>query len=459
MYKILIRPLAIEDAEISWKWRNDPEVWKFTGNRPDAEITRQIERQWLSNTLTDATKRRFAITADDKYIGNVQLTGITSQDAEFHIFIGEKEFWGKGIATEATYQILHYANEVLKLSRVYLYVKKENSAAVNSYHKNGFEELSKENGQIQMVCKLKDLPPPKVSIFCMVYNHEHYLEKTIEGFLMQKSNFSTVIVIGEDYSKDNSRKIILDYATKYPGKFKLILQEKNVGAVQNQMDVLDACKGPFIAICEGDDYWTDPLKLQKQVDFLESNPEFSIVTGKAKFIEEGVVTSTFGDPQNKSIYTIEDFYTKNNLITCTALFRNLNSNYSLLRDVYFGDWMLYMIIFSTLKNSKAKVLDDIFAHYRIHSGGAMAQLNAHDHAKKHWIQIQLINKNFRPKYNAQDIKAIKRIAVDTMKGHIRNEHYRAAWQLFIEATEVLGKSTPIRTFLGILRYRKHLMDE
>jgi len=120
----------------------------------------------------------------------------------------------------------------------------------------------------------KNLKAPKVSIFCMVYNHEPFIRECLEGFLMQKCNFDYEIVLGEDCSTDNSREIIIEYANKFPGKFKLLLHDKNIGAAQNQKIVFENCTGKYIAMCEGDDYWTDPLKLQKQFDVLESNPNY-----------------------------------------------------------------------------------------------------------------------------------------------------------------------------------------
>ena len=119
--------------------------------------------------------------------------------------------------------------------------------------------------------KLNQTNPLTVSIFCMVYNHEHFLIDCLDGFLMQKCDFDFDIVVGEDCSTDKSREILLDYAKRFPGKFKLILHDENVGATENQRIVLENCTGKYIALCEGDDYWTDPLKLQKQVDFLEEN--------------------------------------------------------------------------------------------------------------------------------------------------------------------------------------------
>lgn len=138
MYKVLIRPLEVSDALSSYKWRNDPEVWALTGSKPNIKITEDIELNWIKKAINEKSSNRFAILVNDEYVGNVQLTQITDSDAEFHIFIGNKDFWGKGVAKEATYQILMYAKDELKLSRVYLKVNRNNLAAIKTYERNGF---------------------------------------------------------------------------------------------------------------------------------------------------------------------------------------------------------------------------------------------------------------------------------------------------------------------------------
>jgi RimJ/RimL family protein N-acetyltransferase len=139
---IYIRLLRVEDALISWRWRNNPEIWKYTGSRPDREITREIETEWIIKAIADKTSRRFAIcvVGSDKYIGNVQLTNIDMNklSAEFHIFIGETFFWGKGVATLAMRQIIEYARSLLGLREIRLSVNRENLAAVRIYHNAGF---------------------------------------------------------------------------------------------------------------------------------------------------------------------------------------------------------------------------------------------------------------------------------------------------------------------------------
>ena len=140
---IYIRPLRREDALISYKWRNDPDIWVYTGRRPDRTITPEIELEWIERVLRDPSSRRFAICLKDGdiYIGNVQLTDIEKGMANFHIFIGAKEYWGKGIATEATRHLLKYAKDELKLKKLHLWVNPLNKAAVKVYLKCGFSAV------------------------------------------------------------------------------------------------------------------------------------------------------------------------------------------------------------------------------------------------------------------------------------------------------------------------------
>jgi len=140
--EIYIRPLAEDDANLSYKWRNDSEVWKYTGSRPAREITAAQEREWIREVLSRPSEKRFAICliGTDEYIGNVQLTGITKNEAEFHIFIGAKKYWGRGYGTAATRLGLDFAFESLNLKRVLLEVKKSNVSAIRAYEKAGFTD-------------------------------------------------------------------------------------------------------------------------------------------------------------------------------------------------------------------------------------------------------------------------------------------------------------------------------
>lgn len=111
----------------------------------------------------------------------------------------------------------------------------------------------------------------------ITYNHAPYIAQAIEGVLRQETSFPFELVIGEDCSTDGTREIVFDYQKKYPGIIRVITSDKNVGACKNGFRAQKACRGKYIAYCEGDDYWHHPQKLQKQVDYLESHPECGLV--------------------------------------------------------------------------------------------------------------------------------------------------------------------------------------
>lgn len=118
---------------------------------------------------------------------------------------------------------------------------------------------------------------PLVSVKMITYNHEPYIAQAIEGVLQQKTTFPIELIIGEDCSTDGTRKIVLEYQKKYPNVIRVLTSDQNVGARRNGIRTDSPCRGKYIAYCEGDDYWHDLQKLQKQVDFLEQNPDYGAV--------------------------------------------------------------------------------------------------------------------------------------------------------------------------------------
>lgn len=153
---VTIRLLEEKDATVSYLWRNDLEIWKYTGSRPSKTITREIEEEWIQKVLKREDEIRFAICVGDEkeYVGNIQLTNITKEDAELHIFIGNKNFHNKGVGTAATKLILSYSQDILKLKSVYLFANKNNLAAIRSYQKSGFSEDGNNKDQMKLIIKL-----------------------------------------------------------------------------------------------------------------------------------------------------------------------------------------------------------------------------------------------------------------------------------------------------------------
>lgn len=147
---VYLRPLRIEDAQISYRWRNNPKIWRFTGNRPNRYITPEIETEWLTNVLKRENELRFAICLvnDDKYIGNVFLTDISDTEAQVHIFIGDIENWGGGRAYEALEQLMDYAFEKLCLERLYSIVNRSNAGAMIAAKRLGWKCVNEEGSQL-----------------------------------------------------------------------------------------------------------------------------------------------------------------------------------------------------------------------------------------------------------------------------------------------------------------------
>jgi RimJ/RimL family protein N-acetyltransferase len=139
---IYLRALTEADARTSYKWRNIPEVWTYTNFNLSGQITLEIEEQWLREVLKMPDQKRFGIclVSNDQYVGNVHLTDINDGRAEFHLFIGETTYWGRGIGQEATGIILDYAFFDLCLKELILMVDPDNHAAMAIYKKQGFVE-------------------------------------------------------------------------------------------------------------------------------------------------------------------------------------------------------------------------------------------------------------------------------------------------------------------------------
>ena len=175
---------------------------------------------------------------------------------------------------------------------------------------------------------------PLVSINMITYNHAPYIAQAIEGVLQQRTNFPVELIIGEDCSTDGTREIVFEYQRKYPDIIRVITSDKNVGAQKNGYRTVKACRGKYIAFCEGDDYWHHPDKLQKQVDYIESHPECGLVyssydvyhVGTKKkindFLNNLIIYQNWKRPNNPSIL---DFLKGKKIgygiLTCTVMVR------------------------------------------------------------------------------------------------------------------------------------------
>jgi glycosyltransferase involved in cell wall biosynthesis len=206
-----------------------------------------------------------------------------------------------------------------------------------------------------------------VSVCMITYNHEEFISQAIEGILMQNCNFQVELLIGEDYSTDYTRQICQEYASKY-SNINLLPSETNLGMIPNFRRTLSACNGKYIALCEGDDYWTDPYKLQKQVDFLESHPDYTMLhTNKAVLFNNKLHTDN--SLVIKSGYIFEELMFVPLISTLTVLCRadflkDSLARVSLLiesRNWLMGDFPLWLDI---AQNHQIAYLNKVTGVYR-----------------------------------------------------------------------------------------------
>lgn len=241
---------------------------------------------------------------------------------------------------------------------------------------------------------------PVVSVCIPTYQHINYIQACIEGALMQETSFSFEIIIGDDGSTDGTADLCKEYAENFPNKIRFYNRTRELSRVfdaEGHIDyscnwwwTLEAAKGKYIAICEGDDYWIDPQKLQKQVDFLEEHQEYGLVHTYFDYVN---TDNQVIDPPNpfyqqlrNRIYDgyIWDYYLVNPgfILTCTCCFRK--SLYRSSENVFF-DYGLFMMI---ARQSKVYCLKDVTASYRINPNGAMRTLNKYYKIKERNVRIE-----------------------------------------------------------------------
>ena len=137
--EIYLRPLTVEDAAVSWHWRNDTRLWRFTASHPDRFITEEMEKSWATKAIADKTRLNFAIClkSSNRYIGNIYLVNISGPEGELGIFIGDRECHGKGFAQQALSQLKILARDKYGINRIKISVNSGNAAALIAYLKSG----------------------------------------------------------------------------------------------------------------------------------------------------------------------------------------------------------------------------------------------------------------------------------------------------------------------------------
>ena len=223
-------------------------------------------------------------------------------------------------------------------------------------------------------------PKIKVSIVCVTYNQESYIRETIDSFLMQETDAKYQIVISDDRSTDSTRDIILEYALKYPDIFKVNLQDSNVGVARNFKDALMLADGEYVALCEGDDFWTDNKKLQRQVDFLDTHKDYSLCFHPVRvFFENGEEKdSVHPSRTDAKAFTLQNLLKENFIQTNSVMYRR--RDYSKIpTNILPIDWYLHLY---HAEIGSIGFINKVMSAYRRHPNGIW--WNAYNDIEKIW---------------------------------------------------------------------------
>lgn len=241
----------------------------------------------------------------------------------------------------------------------------------------------------------------KVSVAMITYNQERLVAQAIEGVLMQQTDFAVELVIGEDCSTDGTRTIVRDYGERYPDRIRLLLPEHNLGIIPNFAATLNACRGEYLALCEGDDYWTDPLKLQKQVDFLDAHTECSMCFHDVSVLDESCPGENRIHPgftDKRVTYGIEELLRTDFIATCSVLYRRgiAGELPPWFYGMPVGDWPLHLLY---ADRGRIGYLAEVMATLRIHGGGAWSGRSLTKRIAGHLAVYRAINRHFRFRYD------------------------------------------------------------
>lgn len=213
---------------------------------------------------------------------------------------------------------------------------------------------------------------PLVSVRVATYNHEKWIVQCLESILMQRTSFPFEVIVGEDCSTDGTRAIVQDYATRFPDRIQALLHKTNLGGQKNSLLIQQACQGKYHAMIEGDDYWIDPLKLQKQVDFMEAHPEVSLCFHNALILNERLAaTRLFFETPLKAILDFDDFAAQP-VPTASSMARAdiLATLPEWRLTIWCGDLLFRLWC---LHHGPFAYLDSIMSVYRRHPDGLDAQ--------------------------------------------------------------------------------------
>ncbi|MBK8802745.1 MAG: glycosyltransferase [Fibrobacteres bacterium] len=302
---------------------------------------------------------------------------------------------------------------------------------------------------------------PVVTVCCLTFNHAPFIEKTLNGFLKQVTAFPVQFLVHDDASTDGTQKILLKYAAMYPGRLEFILQPKNIWS-QNinafETEFFPRCQSEYIALCEGDDYWTDPQKLQRQVEYFEAHPEVALVhTDFAIDCPPGHDYLPYYESMQRrrrsgKIFPelfLGNFISTPTVMVRTELYRKVSKKFADENIDYNFD-LLYWLEFA--RDHEIHFIPITTAVYRIHTGGVSHDRTFMDRNFGKILTYHLIN-SFRPDHISELDKGAVRLLGNRILDVSKLIHQKRTdqWKAWRKARELIGSLETLKLFFERFR--------
>jgi glycosyltransferase involved in cell wall biosynthesis len=265
----------------------------------------------------------------------------------------------------------------------------------------------------------------KLSVLIATYNQERYIEQAVRGALMQRTSFDYEILVADDCSTDGTREILRALAAEHPNRLRLVLNERNLGMHGNYRNVWMQCRGQYIAVLEGDDYWTDPTKLAKQVAFLDAHPECVLCFHNVVIFsdDESVIggEALYCPPDLPEICGSEDLLQEMFINSSSVVLRNgvFKEFPALGTDLALGDWPLYLWLSSF---GKLGYIPEVMSAYRKHGEGLWKRTSPEERIRSVTKMYELAMELFEHKYDA-----IIRVLIRRWAAYVQCDDERQRW--------------------------------
>jgi glycosyltransferase involved in cell wall biosynthesis len=299
--------------------------------------------------------------------------------------------------------------------------------------------------------------PLKVSVLVMTFNHRRFIEEALDSVLSQRTQFDWELLVSEDCSTDGTREVVIDYQRRSPGRIRLLLSERNLRSNAVVARGIAAARGQYIALLDGDDFWSCADKLQRQVEFMDAHPECSICFHNARVVHEDGSRPPWNwvPAGQRQLSTLEDLWMGNFIPTCSTMYRNgvvgtlpdWYSSFFVTPTLFITDWPLHVL---HAERGLIGYLDEVMGTYRYHSGGLYSRHGEYEKLALTLEFYRKMNELTQHRYERVIAGAVSRYFLDWADEYQRRGETARAY----ECLRTCLKGSPFSRFVSF----RHLMQ-